>query len=31
MAGHYLAMLYEIDPTPIAALVGFKQELEKQP
>jgi len=24
---YYLAMLYEIDPTPIAALEGFKQQL----
>jgi glucose/mannose-6-phosphate isomerase len=28
---YYLAMLYGIDPTPIAALVDFKQELEKHP
>ncbi len=26
---YYLAMAYGIDPTPIAALVGFKQQLEK--
>jgi glucose/mannose-6-phosphate isomerase len=26
---YYLAMAYGIDPTPIAALVGFKKELEK--
>jgi glucose/mannose-6-phosphate isomerase len=26
---YYLAMAYGIDPTPIAALVGFKQALEK--
>jgi glucose/mannose-6-phosphate isomerase len=26
---YYLAMAYGIDPTPIAALVGFKKELEE--
>ena len=25
----YLAMAYEIDPTPIAALVDFKHQLEQ--
>jgi glucose/mannose-6-phosphate isomerase len=24
---YYLAMLYDIDPTPIEALVGFKKQL----
>lgn len=28
---YYLALLYEIDPTPIEALQGFKQELKMQP
>jgi hypothetical protein len=26
---YYLAMMYEIDPTPIAALVAFKKEMAK--
>jgi glucose/mannose-6-phosphate isomerase len=26
---YYLAMVYDIDPTPIAALVGFKQALDR--
>ena len=27
---YYLAMLYEIDPTPIKALEGFKQQLSER-
>jgi hypothetical protein len=26
---YYLAMLYEIDPTPIEALEGFKKDLSE--
>jgi hypothetical protein len=27
---YYLAMLYEIDPTPIPALEGFKKQLSER-